>query len=259
MSEKVRDHHPVRGKGCRGWRERKRRRGWEWWYGRNGCLSRNRGTLSLRRSLIINSYLHDLLLLVQPLPLSAAVHPPCSVANQGQANPASRILPLATAVANTPPFGRITNLFFMPLNKTRLTYLWLLPLNFGSLCPSSRFSLPFFVLPPLFSSLISLSFSVAFSSLSFSFFFPSFVLVRFLPFYSSVPRVFTTVRNRRLFATRASSFHSFETAVFAHSALAKGTSILSGTSHGPRQGYFTPSTSGRGNEFEFLSSFGISL
>lgn len=42
--------------------------------------------------------------------------------------------------------GRITNLFFMPLNKTRLTYLWLLPLNFASLSPS--FSLFF---PPLLS------------------------------------------------------------------------------------------------------------
>lgn len=40
----------------------------------------------------------------------------------------------------------------MPLNKTRLTYLWLLPLNFASLCPSfsfssfSRFVLFYFIL-----------------------------------------------------------------------------------------------------------------
>lgn len=42
------------------------------WRGWDGCLSRNRGTLSLRRSLIINSYLYDLLLFAQPRP---AVHP----------------------------------------------------------------------------------------------------------------------------------------------------------------------------------------
>lgn len=52
----------------------------------------------------------------------------------------------------------------MPLNKTRLTYLWLLPLNFASLCPSFSlfFFLPFcfilfyiiFIFPSLFSSSI---------------------------------------------------------------------------------------------------------
>lgn len=57
--------------------------------------------------------------------------------------------------------GPTTNLFFMSLNKTRLTYLWLLPLNFGespprarpvpSILPLSSFSvflLPYFYFPP---------------------------------------------------------------------------------------------------------------
>lgn len=142
------------------------------------CLSRNRGTLSLRRSLITNSYLYDLLLFVQsPLP-PPSLFIPHKIPTKGESRDQSHPWPWGKDSLSLSLFilGRITNLFFMPLNKTRLTYLWLLPLNFASLCPSFSFLFSF---PSLFlSSIVHVD--------SFHFFVPSISQSLSLRIYVSI-------------------------------------------------------------------------
>lgn len=137
----------------------------------------------------------------------------------------------------------------MPLNKTRLTYLWLLPLNFTP---------PPLSIEPTFSPFVLSSFFCIFFFLSLRWFpllsiaFPSFVSFHFTVFF------LRCIYHRTCRCCSYVCLHS--TRLKPRPVLvqrSRGNEHPFWDSHGFRQGYFTPSTTNGMNSNSFRVSVSL--